>query len=193
MSKELKNLKTNLSEVEYPENSWRGKQAENRSKSRGREMGEQGNLGLGGLSITAGGSKSETVSKIKTLRGRQSYILTSEATEEDGCKADGMTFMDWMIKIHDIPNDKKDWDKKFYDEVSPLLEEMERSIRAAIKISDEICLDNDTLVSNPTVNGTIDLLEKSKNHIRRCTTVRNTDITKICFEFHSSARTFEAA
>ena len=84
MSKELKNL----SEVEYPENSSRGKQVENRRQSRGREMGEPENLGLEGLSITAGGSKPGTVSKTKTLRGRQSYIITSKATEEDRHEAD---------------------------------------------------------------------------------------------------------
>ena len=49
MSKDIKNLKSNLREVEYPENSSRGKQAENRSKSRGREMGEPVNLRLEGL------------------------------------------------------------------------------------------------------------------------------------------------
>ena len=67
-----------------------------------------------------------------------------------------------MIDIHNNPNDKKDWDKRYYEEVSPLLEEMERSIQTAIIIFDEICLNNDTLVSKPTVNGTIDLLKKAK-------------------------------
>ena len=103
-----------------------------------------------------------------------------------------MTFMNWMIDIHNNPNDKKDWDKEFYDEVSPFLEELERSIQTAIRIYNEICLNNDTLESNPTQNGAIDLLEKSKNHARRCTTVTNTDLTKICFKFHNSARTSEA-
>ena len=46
---------------------------------------------------------------------------------------------------------------------------------------------------NPTVNGSIDLLEKSKNHVKRSTTLRNTDITKTCYDFHSAARVLEAA
>ena len=103
-----------------------------------------------------------------------------------------MTFVNMMIDIHNNPNDKKDWDKEFYDEVSPFLEELERSIQTASKICDEIWFDTDTLEANPTQNGAIDLLEKSKNHARRCTTVRNTDLTKIRFKFHNPARTSEA-
>ena len=62
-------------------------------------MGDPENLGLEGLSIAAGGSKSGTVSKTKTLRGRQSYTVTSKATEEDRHEADSTPFVDWMIEI----------------------------------------------------------------------------------------------
>ena len=41
MSKELKNLKTNLIEAQHPKNSSRGIQAEYRSRSRNSEIGEQ--------------------------------------------------------------------------------------------------------------------------------------------------------
>ena len=70
MSKDIKNLKSDLRQVEFPNNPAMGKRTENRSKSRGREMGDQENLGLEGLSISAGGSGSGTTN---ALRLRQKY------------------------------------------------------------------------------------------------------------------------
>ena len=48
-------------------------------------------------------------------------------------------------------------------------------------------------MSNPTVNGAIYLVEKSKNHVQRSSIARNTDITKTCYDVHSAARLAEAA
>ena len=146
-----------------------------------------------GLTIGAGGSGSGTVSTTNALRARQKYIVTSKATEADREEADSMTFVDWMIEIHNNPAGRKQWDLNFHAACSPLLEEMERQVQMAISIFDEICQDKNTLVSNPTVDGAIDLLEKSKNHVKRSTIARNTDIPKTFYNFHSAARVSEVA
>ena len=48
-------------------------------------------------------------------------------------------------------------------------------------------------MTNPTVNGAIDLVEKSKNHVQRATYARKTDIPKTCYDFHRAAQAAEAA
>merc|ERR1711954_250260 len=98
-----------------------------------------------------------------------------------------------MIEIHQNPASRKQWDIDFHTASSPFLEEMERQLQTTVSIFEEICPDKNTLMSNPTVNGAIDLVEKSKNHVKRSTIARNTDIPKTCYDFNSTATQAEAA
>ena len=82
-NKELKNLRTNLNETQFPENSSRGIRAKTRSKSRNRENNNPDHLDMEGLKISADKSKGEkSVSKLN-LSGRQSYTKVSKASEEE--------------------------------------------------------------------------------------------------------------
>ena len=71
------------------------------------------------------------------------------------------------------PAGRKQWDIDFHTAYSPFLKEIERQSQTAGNKFKEICQDKNTLMSNPTVNGAIDLVEKSKIHVKRSTIERN--------------------
>ena len=123
MSKELKNLRTNLSEAQYPEDTSRGIWAKARNKSQNRESGEPEELDMESFSISAGRSKGETVSKLK-FSDRQSYTIVWKASEEEKRRADIVTFVQWMLDIYNNRNDKKEEEKNYHKKCSHLMEEV---------------------------------------------------------------------
>ena len=123
MSKKIKNLRTNLNKAQYPEDSSRGIQAKTRSKSRNSGSGNPEEFNMEGLSISAGGSKGETVSKLK-FSDRQSYTIVWKASEEEKRRADIVTFVQWMLDIYNNRNDKKEEEKNYHKKCSHLMEEV---------------------------------------------------------------------
>ena len=115
-----------------------------------------------GLSISAGGSKGETVSKLK-FSDRQSYTIVSKASEEEKCRANIVTFVQWMLDIYNNPNDKKEYEKNYHKKCSHPMEEVERQLQNAIDSFEPIYNDYNTLKKKTTANGAINLIEKSKN------------------------------
>ena len=158
-NKELKNLRTNLNKTQFLENCSRGIRAKTRSKSRNKENSNPDHLDIEGLKISAGESKGETVSKLK-LSGRQSYTIVSKASEEEMQMIDKVTFVTWMLDLHNNPNDKKEYKLNFHKKFSHLLEKVERQLQNAIGSFEDIYNDDTTLTKKPTINGAFSLIEK---------------------------------
>ena len=73
----------------------------------------------------------------------------------------------------------------FHKKCSHLLEEIERQLQNAIGSFEYIYNADTTLTKNPTTNGAISLIEKSKNLVIRATKFCNVDFPKICFDFNN--------
>ena len=112
-NKELKNLHTHLKVTQFSENSLRGLRAKSRSESRNRENSNSYHLDMEGLKISADQSKGETVSKLK-LSGRQSYTIVSKASDEEMQLIDKVTFVTWMLDLHNNPNNKEECELNFH-------------------------------------------------------------------------------
>ena len=70
---------------------------------------------------------------------RQKYILKDKATQADQLEADSTPFVDWMIELHQNPAGRKQWDIDFYKACSPFLKDMERQLKTAVSIFEDIC------------------------------------------------------
>ena len=114
-----------------------------------------------GLTISAGKSKGETVSKLK-LGDRQTCTIVTKASDEEMQRIDQVTFVQCMLDIYTNPNDKKDYEKNFYKSCSHLLEEVKGQLQNAIDSFEDINNANTTLTKNPTTNGTISLIENQR-------------------------------
>ena len=148
-NKELKNLRTNLNKTQFPENSSRGIKAKTRSTSRNRESSNPDHLDL---TISAGKSKGETVSKLK-IGDRQSNNIVSKASGEEKRRADSKTFVQWMLDLYNNPGDTKEYEKNYHKNCSHMMEEVKRQLQNAIDSFSDIYNDDTTLTKKPQLMG----------------------------------------
>ena len=98
-----------------------------------------------------------------------------------------------MLNLFNNLNNKKEYEKQFFKDCAPLMEEVEHQLTMSINTYDTIFDDNVNLQANPTSDGATTLVEKAKNSAVRSKEFRNTDFPKLISELNKACNNINEA
>ena len=142
--REVKNLQTSLQVPEFAETTARGQRAIARDQNRGRREPE-----VEDPKLPAGEPKGESKVNKLDFGKRESFTVKTKASDEELKEFDRVSMIAYLIDLHTNPNDKKAYEKQFFKDCAPHMEEVEHQVKMSINTFDTIFNDNVNLQANP--------------------------------------------
>ena len=116
--REVRNLQTSLQSPKFAESTARVQMATARNQSRGRREPE-----MEEPKLPAGEPRGESKVNKLDFGKRESFTVKTKASDEELAEFDSVSLIAYLIDLHTNPNDKKAYEKQFFNDCSPHMEE----------------------------------------------------------------------